>query len=355
MSKLKKAAILEQNESHTELIPAQIEYLITFNVKVYLVIFEEAFEKLSKKDLDKCDDVYVFKKEKGFRNHLKIGGNINSFLKKHKIENLVLNTASGKFVRNLLFKIPKRIHITGIIHHIDKIEKSFTQKYTSYKVNQYLKLGEHLKSKIQLKNFYPILPKSVESQENFAKTFLEIMIPGNIENKRRDYQGLIEILSANKNSLKKEVKFIIAGNSLKGDGLEFKNAIKEAQLESYFETFEGFIANQKFDELSARAHYIMPLLHPSISDFSKYYQNKISGSFNIAYSFRKPLLMHQAFSKIEEFKDISYFYNEKNLIETINNLPKNPSQITKEYNDNPKYSFDYQAESFFNTVIKKSA
>jgi len=353
MSGTLKAAILEQNESHTELIPAQIAYLKKNQVEVSLILNEEAHKKMDPKVLNECHQIMVFNKTGGLKDDLNIGRNIRAFLQQHDIKNLVLNTASGKFLRNLLVRIPRSINITGIIHHIDKIENSFTQKYSNTKINQYLKLGDHLTSRRKITSFYPILKTSPKLDRSPSHNELRLMIPGNIEQKRRDYQSLIDILKMGKSKLKKKVKFILAGNINKGDGPNIKKAISENGLDDYFEIFEQFIENSTFEQLALEANYILPLVHPGIQDFEKYRSTKISGSFNVAYSFRTPLFMHEAFSSIEEFKSVAKFYTEEHLIEAINQLQPEVREIEQHYAVNRKYDFDYQADSFFKTVIKK--
>lgn len=64
----------------------------------------------------------------------------------------------------------------------------------------------------------------------------------------------------------------------------------------------------------------MPLVHPSKPQFRKYLTEKISGTYNLAFAYKKPMLCPEDMAVYEDFKDTSVFYNLNNFADFINNL-----------------------------------
>ena len=69
----------------------------------------------------------------------------------------------------------------------------------------------------------------------------------------------------------------------------------------------------------------MPLVHPSKPQFRKYLTEKISGTYNLAFAYKKPMLCPEDMAVYEDFKDTSVFYNlNKPTLQTIFPLPTPP-------------------------------
>ena len=64
----------------------------------------------------------------------------------------------------------------------------------------------------------------------------------------------------------------------------------------------------------------MSLVHPSKPQFRKYLTEKISGTYNLAFAYKKPMLCPEDMAVYEDFKDTSVFYNLNNFADFINNL-----------------------------------
>ena len=62
----------------------------------------------------------------------------------------------------------------------------------------------------------------------------------------------------------------------------------------------------------------MPLVHPSKPQFRKYLTEKISGTYNLAFAYKKPMLCPEDMAVYEDFKDTSVFYNLNNFADFIN-------------------------------------
>ncbi len=98
---------------------------------------------------------------------------------------------------------------------------------------------------------------------------------------------------------------------------------------------------------------ILPLIHPTDVWFEKYSKTQISGSYNMAYIYKIPTLCEKSFSVYEDFKDTSFFYETKNLINKINKLSADRelflSAKSKMYK-HAKWGFDYQIKKYIDFI-----
>ena len=76
--------------------------------------------------------------------------------------------------------------------------------------------------------------------------------------------------------------------------------------------------------------YVLPLVNPKDPVYSKYVTDKISGTYNLAIAFRKPMLCQRELEVYEDFKDTSFFYDNDQFAEFINHLTPNPD-VSKLY------------------------
>jgi sulfur relay (sulfurtransferase) DsrF/TusC family protein len=63
--------------------------------------------------------------------------------------------------------------------------------------------------------------------------------------------------------------------------------------------------------------------------------------------------MHSSFKTIDDFKGISLFYNEDNLIEVINNISSNKlllKELKENYKFMLKFDFEVQRRSFMQII-----
>jgi hypothetical protein len=88
---------------------------------------------------------------------------------------------------------------------------------------------------------------------------------------------------------------------------------------------------------------------PGVENYENYLKYQISGAYIMAYAFKKPLLLYESFSSMEEFRDISVFYNEENLIDVIRDLSDRKEFIdglSRNIITSKRLDFDYQRKKF---------
>lgn len=233
-----------------------------------------------------------------------------------KAEKVIFNTAQGQIVRNICVKaLFSKMDFIGIIHTTRKFNGSFTQRLINLKIKKYLLLSEFLyesvinsptakKSKVDY--FYPIHFANQGSEQKDHQG-IQVGIIGGVENRRKDLEGFLHLVGQSPD----EVKFFFLGysNSALSEVQEFIQKVKTSGLSDRVVLFQEFIQQEKFDELVQQMDFILPLVHPNTPSADQYFKNQISGAVNVAFAYQIPLLIHEGFNHITEFKHTSIFYS----------------------------------------------
>lgn len=236
---------------------------------------------------------------------------------------LFVNTAQGNPVwKFFLLGLPRDIQIVGTLHNVSKLGTSFSQKFISRRINKYLLLNEFLLSEYSkysnkpVSVFYPIFFPSINNRSiTKPENEIWIAIPGTIDKRRRDYSVLLS------KNFSPNIKFIILGNKNKADGLKFFHSVQKLGISDNFIFFDSFVDDITFQTYIKLADYILPLVHPAIFPLNNYLTTKISGTYNLAFGYKKIMLCDKALSTIEDFVDTSVFYeSSSNFSVFVNNL-----------------------------------
>lgn len=354
----KEILIAEFEKTHTEILHSQILFLLYAGYKVNLWLNEEAeFEDV----YDGKVKIVRAKTEKSSLN-LKLLYKILKYVKHHKIKKIVLNTAHGIFIRNLCFVLlNKKVEVTGILHQAHKIVKSSTQSIISKKVKKYFVLNDYVKDfilketeeKYKVESFYPIYFNKLSDIKDKFNERIVITIPGNVIQIRKDYVFLVKSLLKLDAELKNKFQFIILGRATENESPEMLKLINENNIrEDFLKIYKNYVSDEEYDEVIQDSDYIMPLIHPTSLSYNEYLSTEISGAFNTAFGYHKPLLMYESFSKFEDFKNFSVFYNESNFLHILEDLAKKnmTTDFKKRYENYPKFDFEFQAKKYINFI-----
>tara|TARA_Y100001934_G_C12216627_1_gene708728 strand:- start:31 stop:570 length:540 start_codon:yes stop_codon:yes gene_type:complete len=143
---------------------------------------------------------------------------------------------------------------------------------------------------------------------------LKIGLLGSLDETRRNYQLLLEVLESLSAKSRKSFSFAILGQCRDGsDNLILK------QLQKYVEVDfpDGFLASDDFDSKGASCHLLLaPLL--SHMEYGTY---KGTGAIGDAIYLRRNIILPAACDPEGEFKEIAYCYSSKDdLISFFNKL-----------------------------------
>lgn len=345
-----KIALVELSESHEECIFSQLSFLVDVGHEVTLIIHPkievENYGNLAKNVIRY--DFDVLSKLQRLPLQLKLANQLKTF------DKVIFNTASSsKSLRNVVFLMKAyKTECIGVIHHVKKLNKSFTQKVISSKIKKYFTLSDTLKNNIELKDkslklesFYPIFfPPTEKIALTKKENEVWICIPGRVFFDRRDYAFLWQKLS--KINISKHLKFVVLGNINNQDGIKLKQELENHKLSDAFVIFDKFIPNSAYYSYLKHSDFIMPLLQKQDKN---YIDSKITGAFNLAFGFKKPLLFHEFYEVIPDLKANGISYNDRNFESVLNAIGNKTIEIQPLYQDK-KWTYEYQQKKYINFI-----
>ena len=355
----KHIVLIELESSHDECLYSQVLFLSKRKHKVSMILSPHAFEN-TKHFHHLCEQVYMAELNNAFGGHRKMIKEIKQYCKNWKVDTLVFNTAQGSFVRDFcFFSLFYRKKVLGILHTIKKLEGSFTQRIISLKIKQYFVLSNLLYNKItpeKRKNigvFYPLFFDYAKNKNQTSPDEFNIVLSGGVERRRKDLDGLIELIR--ENEIPHHWKFVFAGKSDPKNEIyqTLKKLVKSKKQTTQFVFFESFIPTNDYFQLIAEAHVILPLIHPNTPSNEEYMTRQISGAFNLAYGFQVPMLIHNSFDDVPEFQASSFFYSTPELIQILKEVDNN-RELLKEKRaqiyDYPLFIFDHQQANYLKLI-----
>jgi len=345
-----KIAIVELGGSHDECLYSQIK-IIKSCPNIHLTLICNKSLEGNIKHFNHIDKKIFLSVRKGYKQWADIF-RFWQLCKTNSFDKIIFNTAQGKVISRI-FRLPfkKHIKLYGILHDTKKINSSHSQKYISKKIEHYFVLSEYLKNKIKSTSSFSVLypiyfPDYLPQEINKKKNEIWICIPGQVELKRRDYKTLFE--SIQKYGISKNIKFLLLGRCehKHGDGAYIKQKISELSVTDNFLIWDGFIPVTTFYSMIKNSDYIMPLIHDN--DISgDLYNTQISGAYNLAVAYKKPILAEKEISNkiLSEYSPITYDNNY--LMKTINQLEQYDGDNL--YTDE-KWTFDFQRKIYLEHI-----
>lgn len=283
-------------------------------------------------------------------------------IKQIKPEYVCFSTAQGNVVRDLTLLMPRGIKLFGTHHNADKLLTSSSQKLIMLRLKKYLVLAkfieENLRTKlkpdIKIKAFYPCFYEKIPGVPpvNFPGKLL-VAVPGVIEQSRRDYFGLLEIMKKNPPSSK--VHFLMLGNGSREDGPRFQEEVRKAGLERNFTFFNAYVSAEDMQTHLEASHLILPLLHPGIDYFQLYQDYKVTGSYDLAFGYNKPLLLHSAIGRNTDFTGFSLNYEVENLMKTLESLSPGDSklqEISRRMAESENFKLDVVSRIYLDFILE---
>jgi hypothetical protein len=355
------AAIIEITGSHEECLYAQLEYCKAGGYRTLLVCSEVLREKVAEfgGDEQAFFDLTGNEEARAERRELL---RLKNYLLEQKVDILVVNTAHGSMIRRFLWMMSgSGIRMYGVLHGINKLKGSLKQMLIGRRLRGYFLLNDYLLDNLtparrNAKRFevlYPIFFPAFRNPPALDKPPGQtwVVIPGQVEFKRRDYLTLIHAWAAI--SERPDIRFILLGSwdHPQGDGPRLITEMERLGIRGDF-VFTGYMDNAHYHTYIQAADVVMPLIHKGKENFVTYFRDQITGAFSMAFAYHKPLLMAEEFRKYEDFRENAVFY-------TVDSLPKVLLHLAQLLNEQhsaiyqlPKWSFDYQAGKYLRFIEK---
>jgi hypothetical protein len=348
-----RVALLEFG-GHTEIQYSQLRFLKESGCEVLLCGGEASVEFMSRHAGD--SPLYPIPRGYGLAAKLRIVRELHRRLRDEDTDTVVISSYNGEMVKLFMLLKPRDLRVFGIVHGTEKLNSSAWVRMLTKRVRGYFVLNDHLLQYCLPRMgtvrplytiFYPPYPRRDIAKEDGA---LHVCVPGQLEYKRRNYLSLLEELS---DDLHPGIRFVLLGSSrhASGDGADFIRRIP-AEHRYRFVLFESFVEEELFHSHVAASDLIMPLL----GGRTRYHNEAISGTFNLSFGYRIPMLVEDEFMAIDDLKTNALSYAPGTLVDTLNALCDDRAPIagkTKVMEDNPKFSFEYQRSAYIDAIFER--
>ncbi len=345
-----KVALVEIGGSHDECLYSQIR-IIKSHSNIHLTLVCNEVLEGNTKHFDLIDEKVFVSVRSGFKQWLDLF-RIWQTLRAKNFEKIIFNTAQGRAVSRLFrFPFKNGIEFYGILHDTSKVSSSHSQRFISKRMDHYFVLSHYLlrtiKNDSSYSVFFPVyFPDYQDQKVSKEEGEIWICVPGQVELKRRDYTALFD--SIQEFGVAKNIKFLLLGRCehSHGDGSFVKKRIAELSVSDNFFTWDEFVPVSIFYSLIKNSDYIMPLIHEDHIS-GNLYKNQISGAYNLAVAYSKPILAELDVSEkmLSEYNPITY--EKRGMMKTINQL--GVPDVTNLYSDN-KWSFDFQRKLYLESI-----
>jgi len=363
MNASKKALLVEFGTSHTELFYTHIRILKDSGYQIYGFFNDKLQGKFQETTFTEIQ--FFAEQSLSTKKQTK---EVLSFCKKHGIQLIIDNSAHSNQLRQLALRtlLNSKIQIVGVCHYLQKLSKSFSQKIINLKVKKYFVLSDLFKettklpSSVQIETLYPVFFPKIHPQSHLEKPDSEfwVGICGTVLFARRDYDYFIAALKAGKETFReKSIRFVLLGSIATEDGQELFKKLKEEKLDDLVILFERFIDEQTYEAYLEKMDVLLTLVHPQLPAHAEYLDNKISGTYNLAFGWRKMLVLEQKFAAYQEFQGLAYFYdsqNTQNFIEILLKITLEkellPEKVAMFFQKNLKFEFEFQRKKYINFI-----
>ncbi len=300
---------IEPSENHHETLLAWIAGAARINPRPQLyVVTQPAFQTLYAQ-LEEVEGWFPLPSE---------ACDVRQLAKRISATHVFHNTAYGRYTHQLISCLRSLPHV-GIVHNTAKLRRlSWMGWRIARRLEHFWVLRHGLWAALPRwwrRKSTPLLltqlPPSLEAQipplsvPDGQRWFA---IPGRVECKRRAYSELIEVLQ--RNPPPSGWRFLLLGpaNARYSDWPSLHALLEESELGHHFVTFPEGLDFPSYHAYLRASEAILPLIHPTTPYWQAYLRSQITGAFSLAFTHRKPMLLHKAFATEADLADASLFY-----------------------------------------------
>ncbi|OGQ92972.1 MAG: hypothetical protein A2253_08325 [Deltaproteobacteria bacterium RIFOXYA2_FULL_55_11] len=231
---------------------------------------------------------------------------------------LVLNSLEPKEILQQVSGIP--IPIIAIIHNgsLIKNDPDYARFFTA-PIRAPLVLAEHisrfLSDTLIARWVWPAQTlDQVKAQRQGKICFC---VQGNMEFDRRNYDSLLDDVEQLTSSNVRNFHVMIIGRNDTKEGLIFKKQVRNRKLDSFFTFSKGEVPYKDYYDSIASAHFILPLIDTTRSEYRPYFFEKGSTSLCIALSLGIVPIIHKQLACIYGIEDQSITYEDNGLAHAL--------------------------------------
>lgn len=332
-----KIAYIELGGSHMEIVYSFSHLLHKKGCEIHLICNEEAVKNLPLENI--IDRIKIIPNHfKGF-SQFNIYSDVKKYLVQNQIQHIILGTTEIRSIRNFSFYI-KKFNTTGVIHNVEKLEKRWTSlRIGFHNINKFIVLGKHLLENVRpisnydicdfVPRYYPEINSlnPIKPQSDFW-----IVVPGGVEQFRRDYVSFIQNLG--KIKFPSNLKIIFLGSLWKEREQKICEALDGLKINrNNIITFNHFVDYNIFHSYLSQSNLILPLFKLDGTDW--YNHKRISGAMPLGIAYKIPFLIPNTYVSHKDINQYSLFYNDYeelfNKIRSLMDDEINTKEIAKRY------------------------
>ena len=349
-------ALVELSTSHLVCLQSQILFLKQAGAPVDLFLSSRARGRSA--FLNGADRIHFLDVDNGIGGRWRVARALRRAFLDLGVEAAVFNTAEGNHVRDFCLIAPPGIRYAGLLHHTNKLGRSFTQRVISRRIRRYYVLMDYLldslpePGRLTFAGMSPVFHAGPPAGRTATPAAgLLVCIPGELEFRRRDYRGLAAALRASPPG--PGLRFVLLGSARTSDGRAILEMFDQTGHGDHIRSFPDYVDQETFTAVLAESDLILPLTHPGIGLYDDYRYTQVSGSFLEALAYRCPMALDRSWSTVRGFQEISLFYEPAELLPVLNRLldDRRPLQeIRERFSRSELYSFQYQQDRFLSLL-----
>ena len=228
-----------------------------------------------------------------------------------RITHVVLNTATGTMLRDLVLFLPSRCRVVGTLHDVGKLGRLNNQTVITARVAGYAVLAPYLLDAVPEGFRTPVVvapatapdPDAAASATTVGASSeapLRVIVPGGIDFRRRDYASILAPDALAR--LGGAVRLVLAGRPVPRDRALLERALAAADGTA-IEVHDRFLPHDAFARLVAGADAVLALAHPSCAEWELTRRVRISGAMSNAWAYARPLLLERTLAAHPSFGD----------------------------------------------------
>jgi len=334
-----KIAFIEFGGSHTEIVYSFSHLLRKKGCEVHLICNESILKNIPDENI--VDKIKTVPDHFKGLHQFKIFSDVKKYLNQNQIEHIIIGTTEIRAIRNFSFYI-RKFNTTGVVHNIKKLEKHWTSSRIGFfNIKKFIVLGKYLlddmkpAANYKINYFIPAyFPEIKKLQPVKPENEFWAVVPGGVEQFRRDYVSLIENLD--KTEFPENIRIIFLGSLWDEREQEIYRSLRNLENnKNSIITFDHFVDYDTFHSYMQQANIILPLFK---TDGTDWYMNKrMSGSTPLGIAYKIPFLVPVTYRSHEDINEYSFFYEDyQDLFDKIRNLANgniSADEIKKRYEE----------------------
>ena len=342
-----KVLLIEFSDSHHECLYSQVRFLQESGCEVAVLV--------DKARIDRLEGYSCQQFSQDFASDQDPAATTMEIIEENRFDSIVYNTTSHGMVRRLtqyLHNHPE-IRTAGILHNPKNIWTTPRHQLIRRKTKRFFLLSENLLTSIRRLSlqprsyayFYPMFFPDYQHTVQKPPGEIWIGVPGQVSQSRRDYECLLKsLLSINTDP---SLRILFLGRLGDRDGKipELIDRVNH-QTPGLVRYWDKSIHNPEYHGYMQNIDAVLPLIHDR-----SFYRLKITGAFNLAFAYRKPLLLSAIMKNNIDFQDNAFFYANKDLGRVLSTPDK---WLSAKYYTSEKWEFDFQRQLYIDHIFNST-